>query len=213
MVHVGQRPELHRPGGFLRFSNLSSFALFGQVSHPCQLRLFLVACSGPFGGRSHRILRLRPLASTSSFLRYSSCKRNKRPTRSGSCARQLSDAKLGKVPHMLRAKPVPCRPRCLSGGKFWWATAERSSLPPPLSTLTRTEVADLRKQRAPEKLPFRTPAENLGSQLGLPRDYVREGSATRVDGAATHAKSMQRFIRFVRPVQFHWRAGRCAHAK
>ena len=154
MVHVGKRPELHRPGGFLRFSNLSSFALFGQVSHPCQLRLFLVACSGPFGGQSHRILRLRPPASTSSFLRYSSCKRNKRPTRSGSCARQLSDAKLGKVPHMLRAKPVPCRPRCLSGGKFWWATAERSSLPPPLSTLTRTEVADLRKQRAPEKLPF-----------------------------------------------------------
>ena len=89
----------------------------------------------------------------------------------------MADAKLGRVPNMLRAKPVPCRPTCLSGRKFWWATAERSSLPPPLSTLNRTEVADLRKQRAHEKLPF-----NTGREFGVsvpPRDYVREGSATR----------------------------------
>jgi hypothetical protein len=41
--------------------------------------------------------------------------------------------------------------------------------------LMRKGIADLRKQRALEKLPFGTLAKNVGSQSGLPTDLGRKG--------------------------------------
>jgi DNA invertase Pin-like site-specific DNA recombinase len=43
---------------------------------------------------------------------------------------------------------------------------------PPLRKLTRKDVADLRKQRVHQKLPFRTLAKNFGSRSGQRTDYA-----------------------------------------